>query len=300
LAKQSTGRHRANVEVNVFETMELRSRRSIREAERKKQSRAAKRELRRARKVAEVISSENQELIPTGRYIVAGKPATKWYRRRSVRSGFTMAIAAGIFSTMALPAYAFSPEVSALAGFSTINAASLSAMAGTQSTTVASIVVQDFGRNSYQSTSAQSIADQIAKARVGSYTGPSAADIVLNPPYSTIDSATVMKVAAKFVGTPYVFGGDNPSGFDCSGYVRYVFAHFGLDLPHSVIAQSHMGIIVKEADALPGDLVILNDLSHDGIYAGSGLFYHAPRVGDTVKLAKIFTPNVFFVRLATK
>jgi len=46
--------------------------------------------------------------------------------------------------------------------------------------------------------------------------------------------------------------------------------------------------------------VILDDLSHDGIYAGSGLFYHAPRVGDTVKLAKIFTPNVFFVRLATK
>lgn len=298
MAKQSTGRHRANVEVNVFESMELRSRRSIREAERKKQSRAAKRELRRARKVAEVIVSESQELIPTGRYIVAGTRQVKWYRRRSVRNGFTMAVAAGIFSTVALPAYAFSPEVSALAGFSTINAASLSRMAGTQSTTVAGLLVSSFNRDSYASASANTINGLLNQQ--SSYKGPTAPEYVLNPPYSTLDGSTILKVASKYVGTPYVFGGETPNGFDCSGYVRFVFSQFGLDLPHSVIAQSHMGIVVKQADALPGDLVILDDLSHDGIYAGNGLFYHAPRVGDTVKLAPIFTPNVFYVRLATK
>jgi cell wall-associated NlpC family hydrolase len=60
-----------------------------------------------------------------------------------------------------------------------------------------------------------------------------------------------------------------------------------------------LGIKVKPEDALPGDIVVLNDLSHDGIYAGNGNFYHAPRTGDTVKLAPIFTSNVFFIRLAT-
>jgi cell wall-associated NlpC family hydrolase len=49
---------------------------------------------------------------------------------------------------------------------------------------------------------------------------------------------------------------------------------------------------------LPGDLVIFNDLSHNGIYAGNGNFYHAPRRGDAVKLAPIYTPNVHFVRIA--
>ena len=58
-----------------------------------------------------------------------------------------------------------------------------------------------------------------------------------------------------------------------------------------------MGVLVKPQDAQPGDLVIFNDLSHDGIYAGNGNFYHAPRRGDNVKLAPIYTPNVHFVRI---
>jgi cell wall-associated NlpC family hydrolase len=96
-----------------------------------------------------------------------------------------------------------------------------------------------------------------------------------------------------------VFGGETPAGFDCSGYVAFVFAQFGIALPHSVHAQRRMGILIKPEDAQPGDLVIFNDMSHDGIYAGNGNFYHAPRRGDVVKLAPIFTSKIHFVRLAT-
>ena len=113
-----------------------------------------------------------------------------------------------------------------------------------------------------------------------------------------MDAATILAVAAKYVGTPYVFGGETPAGFDCSGYVAFVFSQFGIPLPHTVIGQNRMGMLVKREDALPGDLVIFNDLSHNGIYAGNGNFYHAPRRGDSVKLAPIYTPNVHFVRIA--
>ena len=299
MANKSAGRHRSDVEVNVFETMELRSRRSMREAERKRNSRRAKRVARRSQKVELVVVNQEQQVIPTGRFVVAGKTQVRWSKRRSVRTTFTMMVASGIFTTVALPAYAYSPEVAAMARFTTTNAAAVATEAGTQNMTVAQAAV-DFHRTNYESTTAAELARQQTASRYLSYSGPTAADYVSNPPYSKLDSAKILEVAAKYVGSPYVFGGENPSGFDCSGYVRFIFSQFGMDLPHSVIAQSRLGIIVKPADAQPGDLVILDDLSHDGIYAGNGNFYHAPRPGDTVKLAPIFTDRVFFVRLATK
>ena len=82
----------------------------------------------------------------------------------------------------------------------------------------------------------------------------------------------------------------------------FVFAQFGIALPHSVRGQDWLAherqgaIYVKPEDAVPGDVVIWNDGSHDGIYAGGDMFYHAPRPGDRVKLAKIYSPNVHFIR----
>ena len=300
MAQQSNGRHRADVEINVFESMELRSRRSIREAEKKRNSRALKKEAKRAAKVAQVIELEVAEATGTSKYVVVAKPKVAFTKRKEVRNVVSMMFAAGMFTTVALPAYAFSPDVAAMARFTTTNAAALSAIDNTQGLTVAAVSAQDFSRtNAYQTVSAAEIERQARATAYINYTGPTAQDYVSNPPYSKLDSQMILKVAAKYVGSPYVFGGENPAGFDCSGYVRFVFAQFGIDLPHSVIAQSHFGIKIKPEDAQPGDIVILDDLSHDGIYAGNGFFYHAPRRGDTVKLAPIFTPNVFFIRLGT-
>ena len=300
LAKQGTGRHRADVDINVLETMELRSRRSIRETERKRASKSEKRAAKRAAQVEQVITTDSREVVRTGRYVVSGRDRVKFTKRREVRNVVTMAISAGIFTTVALPAYAYSPDIAAMARFTTTNAAAVASGADTQNLTVAAVNTANFQRGSYSSASAVEIQRQQTATNYLSYAGPTAADYVSNPPYSKLDAAKILEVAAKYTGTPYVFGGENPAGFDCSGYVRFVFAQFGIDLPHSVIAQSRMGIIVKPEDAQPGDIVVLNDLSHDGIYAGNGNFYHAPRPGDTVKLAPIFTSNVFFVRLGTK
>jgi len=301
LAKQSTGRHRADVEINVFETMELRSRRSIRESERKRATRAENRAARRDRRIQQItILDHNHKAIRAGRFVVSGAAPVRFAKRKRVRSFLTMFVSAGIFSTVALPAYAYSPEIAAMAHFTTTNAADIANTDGTQNMTVAEAAVANYHRDNYQSTSAAELARQQTATRYLSYAGPTAEDFVSNPPYSKLDGGKILQVAAKYVGSPYVFGGETPAGFDCSGYVRFIFSQFGLDLPHSVIAQSRLGIIVKPEDAQPGDLVILDDLSHDGIYAGNGNFYHSPRPGDTVKLAPIFTDRVFYVRLATK
>jgi cell wall-associated NlpC family hydrolase len=216
-----------------------------------------------------------------------------------VRNGVNMAVASGLFATFALPAYAYDPDVAAMSRFTTTDAQAVASAADTQNLTVAAVNTVKYARGSYASANANEIARQETLNAYRTYSGPTAADYILNPPYSKLDGATILKVAARYVGTPYVFGGETPRGFDCSGYVAFVFAQFGIALPHSVHGQNRMGILIKPEDAMPGDLVVMDDLGHDGIYAGNGNFYHAPRPGDYVKLAPIYTSRVHFVRLGT-
>jgi cell wall-associated NlpC family hydrolase len=211
-----------------------------------------------------------------------------------------MAVASGLFATFALPAYAYSPEDADMSRFSTTDAQAVASAADTQNLTVAAVNTVKYARGNYESANASEIARQETLNSYRTYSGLTAADYILNPPYSKLDGATILQVAAKYVGVPYVFGGETPAGFDCSGYVAFVFSQFGVALPHSVHGQNRMGILIKPEDALPGDLVVFDDLSHDGIYAGNGNFYHAPRPGDSVKLAPIFTSRIHFIRLATK
>ncbi len=137
-----------------------------------------------------------------------------------------------------------------------------------------------------------------SESRIYNYQGPRAADYLANPRFTGVSSANLMKSSAELVGTPYVFGGQTPGGIDCSGYVLFVYSQFGVDLPHSVYQQAKLGTKISAEEALPGDLVIFNDFSHNGIYAGNGNFYHAPQPGDRVKLAPIFTDRYHFIRVA--
>lgn len=90
---------------------------------------------------------------------------------------------------------------------------------------------------------------------------------------------SVVSYAEEFIGVPYVWGGVGPSGFDCSGFVQFVYGHFGVQLGRTSYEQFDEGTAVYESELLPGDLVFFNTYgagpSHVGIYVGSGQFISA-------------------------
>ena len=84
---------------------------------------------------------------------------------------------------------------------------------------------------------------------------------------------------------PHHYGGTTPSiGFDCSGFTRFVYAHFGIDLPHYSVAQYALGMKVARPNLQPGDLVFFRGLGHVGIYVGDGEYIHAPQTGERVRV----------------
>ena len=92
-------------------------------------------------------------------------------------------------------------------------------------------------------------------------------------------SRRVIQSAMQYMGVPYVFGGTTPGGFDCSGYVRYVFAQAGIYLPRMADEQYEAGMPISTSELVPGDLVFFSTYtygaSHVGIYLGNGNFIHA-------------------------
>jgi cell wall-associated NlpC family hydrolase len=160
-----------------------------------------------------------------------------------------------------------------------------------------SSIKSEIGRLQEQERARQTQLEAAARARLAS---PQTGLEVLAASSGSVDSTDqplpaappsryggVVGIAMQFLGTPYVYGGSSPSGFDCSGFVMYVYAQIGVSLPHNAAAQYGYGTPVSRSALQPGDLVFFNGLGHNGIYIGGGQFIHSPHTGDVVKISSL-------------
>lgn len=98
----------------------------------------------------------------------------------------------------------------------------------------------------------------------------------------------LVETAKAYIGTPYVYGGMSPYGFDCSGFVKYVYSLYGVNLPRVSHDQANAGVWVSREDLKPGDIICFsqsaysNYIGHVGIYVGDNMFIHSPRTGYSV------------------
>jgi len=237
-------------------------------------------------------------------------PRNKKKLKGGVANIAVMTLAAGLIATVALPAYAFNPTAkeeskfgsSVIDGMKKANSQSVTVSGTAAEPVVARDAVTATTQEELDATKAAAAAAAARAAATAemesygaSYSGPSVSDFLANPPYPNFSLSQVFSVAQQYIGTPYVYGGASPAGFDCSGYVMFVYAQFGISLPHSVSGQAARGTRISIADAVPGDIVIMD--GHDGFYAGNGNIMDAPDTGRSISIRPIWTSDYYIVRL---
>jgi peptidoglycan DL-endopeptidase CwlO len=111
----------------------------------------------------------------------------------------------------------------------------------------------------------------------------------------------VADIAKQYIGVPYKWGGTSPSGFDCSGFILYVYNKVGVKLPHGSASQYQQGTSVSKSNLQPGDLVFFKNtykagISHTGIYIGNNKFISA--ANDGVQIDSINDPYYWGAKYA--
>jgi cell wall-associated NlpC family hydrolase len=113
----------------------------------------------------------------------------------------------------------------------------------------------------------------------------------------------IVDLAKKYLGTPYSWGGGGKSGpskgfgrgantvgFDCSSFIQFLYAKYGVDIPRVTYDQVKVGQKIDRQNLQPGDAVFFahgGDVGHVGMYIGNGKFIHAPRTGDVIKISSL-------------
>lgn len=128
--------------------------------------------------------------------------------------------------------------------------------------------------------------------------GLPAAQLLGLPTNGTVGGKAV-QLAMQYLGVPYLWGGEDPlTGFDCSGFTKYVYAQLGIELTHYTGSQFYEGVRVPPWALQPGDLVFFEPSArgpqHEGMYIGGGKFIQAPHTGDVVKISSLSQPGYAF------
>ena len=143
-------------------------------------------------------------------------------------------------------------------------------------------------------TAAEPVVEEVVE-EVATQTASRDYDRSASESYAAVPPAragSVVETALQYVGYPYVYGGTSPSGFDCSGFVQYVFAQHGISLPRISGDQGRAGTPIPASEAQPGDLVVWGE-SHIAIYIGDGMIVHASTPATGVKVSSLYGSYYF-------
>lgn len=201
----------------------------------------------------------------------------------------------GLFATAVLPAYAQTPGQNGMSETAVAQTVFDDTQTLELADPAAATALAAVARDDYSVVELPRPVVRAASVGVNSTASVRAA--LANPPYPNFSLDSVVSVGLQYVGVPYRFGGSDPSGFDCSGFTQFVYAQFGIALPHSVRAQASLGTVITAEAAQPGDLVVLSDHSHIGIWMGNGMILDAPYAGKSVTVRPIWTSSYYLVRV---
>lgn len=116
----------------------------------------------------------------------------------------------------------------------------------------------------------------------------------------TASGEEAVRLAKNYIGVRYVYGGTTPNGFDCSGFVQYVYRQMGISINRVAADQANNGVYVAREDLQPGDLVFFKKpgrvIHHVGMYVGNGQYIHAPYTGRTICIENLTRSDYYTAR----